>query len=126
MEKYIIDYEFENREGETKRYEINLAKWEIEELGMKPEEFDENFNVLWDHFYERAKREFYEGEEYGDAIDCNLLKKIEEKIIGTSYFTCEICKEMHPRYMEGATPTTCCHCNPERPEEETPTHNEIV
>lgn len=130
--EYTLEYEFEDSDGQLREYDYELEPEEIEALGINPDEYDvgENYNILLGHFEAKAEEAFREWDEQKDSIDCEVMAQVERELGYDPihfYFTCEICGLLIPRYCEGATPTTCCHCNPERPEEEeTPTHNEIV
>lgn len=128
MERYTLEYEFEDREGNTKEYEYELEPEQIEALGIDPEEYDcgENYNILLGHFEAKAEKTFKEWDEQKESIDCECMARVMKEVLGDPYFTCEICGLLTPRYCEGADPNTCYRCNLERPEEETPTHNEIV
>lgn len=84
MENNIIEYEFENKYGEIKTFEINLWGWEIEEacekLGINPKDWEDEKEMIADYFYERAKQEFEEAQEYAGTIDTDCVARVLKEL----------------------------------------------
>ena len=79
-EPIILEYRFEDDYANEHDYEFYANDYEDEiiALGIKPEEYDygNNYNRLWEYFYDRAYETFIEYERNKDYLDVTCVPKV--------------------------------------------------